>query len=493
MRRRLRTPLWKRLLVCSCLLIFPYKGESLKESAPKSYSIGYVPRTFPRDPVEINQFLEHMFLGQVLEPIVDSDRYGQVVGGVAKAWTFDESGKRMTFTLNKGKVFSNGVPVRPADVVYSIKRHLGTKSQSAQFLADIESISESGDDKVLVKLKKFNVALIKALSRDQLGVLPKNWKFDLKSVEPYIGTGPYRLIRQEGEWFLVANPHYENKNQLTIPKWKIKFLNNSLNSIPDDSLPDYIPAITGLSLEKVKKNKDFNPKDFKVERNVNYSQTSFWIFPTSDYFKNEENRFKFARMFDSVVDKYSAEQDLKRATGLIPLGISGHNTTKTSPPEGQGKLSRKLIVANLKGVFEPFFSSEAFKEFLKANEIEVEYVPFDPPTLYQLKGKKIDIITGSWAGGFSDPTGFLGLLSPFLGMGFDEYLGSISADLQSAISESNWSSRAEKFKRFDANLVKSGLLIPGWKVPTYTVIKSPLKYKEVQNRYTERFINVTAQ
>lgn len=458
----------------------------------KTYSVGYVPHTFPRDPVDINQFLEHMFVGQVIEPLVDSDKYGQVVGGIGKAWTFDKSGREIQFTLDTTKKFSNGKAVTSDDVVFSIGRHLNSKSQSSGFLSDVESVSAAGPDKVVIKLAKPNVAVIKALSRDQLGVLPKGWKFDPASNEPYTGTGPYRLLKEKGEWKLVANPHYSNKGDVKIKNWAIRLLEPSLNAIPEGPLPDFMPTVTGVSIAKIKAKPEFATGKFTIQPNVNYSQTSFWIFPTSQYFKNSEDRLAFSAAFGEMVEKYVKGKEFERATGLIPLGISGHNPTKTELPKApKGKIGKTLRIANLKGVFEEFLESPAFKEFVKANGLKVELILFDPPKLFELKGKDIDIITGSWAGGFSDPTGFLGLLTPLLGMGFDTYLGDIAQHLNSAKGESDWQKRADKFKKFDSSLVASGLIIPGWRVPTFSVIKAPLRYAETQSRYTERFINVS--
>lgn len=461
-------------------------------SKNKIYSVGYVPKTFPRDPVEINQFLEHMFVGQVIEPLVDSDKYGQVVGGVGKAWTFENSGAEIRFIIDTSKKFSNGRSVNEEDVVYSIGRHLKSKSQSSQFLADVESIEVSGPGRVVVKLNKANVAVIKALSRDQLGILPKGWTFNPESDEPYIGTGPYRLIREKGEWRLVANRYYSKPEEVKVKSWVVRFLDLSLNAIPEGPLPDFIPTVTGVSIDKIKSKPEFSSDHFSILPNLNYSQTSFWIFPTSDYFKNTNDRLNFASLFGEMIEKYVSQKKYERATGLIPLGILGHNPGRTELQKtSNGKVGKTLRIANLKGVFEDLFGSAAFKEFVKVNNLKIELIPFDPPMLYELKEKNIDIITGSWAGGFSDPTGFLGLLTPLLGMGFDTYLGDIVRDLEAAKGESDWQKRAEKFKKFDSRLVASGLMIPGWRVPTYSVIKQPLKYSEIQSRYTERFINVS--
>src|SRR4051812_15098485 len=77
--------------------------------------IGYIPASFPRDPVQVNIFVEHLALGQVLQPLVESDRDGNVIPGVASSWTILNDGRVVRFKLNRGIRFSNGTPIKAAD------------------------------------------------------------------------------------------------------------------------------------------------------------------------------------------------------------------------------------------------------------------------------------------------------------------------------------------------------------------------------------------
>lgn len=458
--------------------------------AASGLTVGYVPPSFPRDPVDINQYLEHMFVGQVIEPLVDADKFGQVVAGIAKSWTFADHGKKLMFVIDSTRKFSDGRPVTCADVVFSIRRHLGSESQSSQFLADIKEIKAVGKTEVEVTLKRSNPGIIKALSRDQLGILPHDWRFDRESSEPYIGTGPYRLVRKKGHWTLTANSYFHRPEIVGVKEWDIKVLDGTLNGIPQGPLPDFIPSITSIALDIIKNRPDFKAEDYSERANIGYTQTTFWVYPTSTYYHSEKNRLALGQVLDQACDAFARNRRLNRATGVIPLGISGHNAAKPALRDLKGSVNRTLRLAYSRGAFDPFLNSVEFTEAMARARIAVELIPYDPPTLHKLHGQHIDIIAGSWAGGYSDPTGFLGLLTHLLGTEFRVYLRDKVALLDKATAEGDWDKRAGLFREFDGYLVRSGLLTPGWHVPSSSLIRKPLHYVENQVRYSERFTNV---
>ena len=88
--------------------------SSMVSAAPKKY--GYVPPTFPRDPAEVNQFAEHIVLGQILEPMVDTDKMGNVTPGLAESWSFEDKGFTIKFKIRKDRFFSNGKKLEAKDM-----------------------------------------------------------------------------------------------------------------------------------------------------------------------------------------------------------------------------------------------------------------------------------------------------------------------------------------------------------------------------------------
>ena len=372
-------------------------------------TVGFAPSQFPRDPVEINQFDEHMFVGQILEPLTDA---------VGESWTVDPDGKRIVYEISSKKRFSNGRPVTAQDVAFSLSRHLENRSQSAFFLSEIENLNADSDSRLIVSLNRPNVAIVKALSRDQLGILPEGWRFDSKSDEPYIGTGPYRLVKKSANWHLIKNDYFSFPGKLTVPEWRVIKLEAGRSEVPEGPIPNFIPSITGTALAKVRSKGEFDPKLYTVKKSISFAQTSLWIFPSSRFFKSPETRGALATLLDRAISRYTTSLEYSRATGLIPKGILGHNPIM---PKVEGQplpTGSKLKLAYRKGAFDDFLNSGSFREILKESGLTLELIPFEPSTLEKLTSIEVDIVTGAWAGAYDDPTGFLGLLTPMLRMDF---------------------------------------------------------------------------
>ena len=142
-------------------------------------SIGFAPRSFPRDPVEVNQFAEHMLIGQILQPLTDTDQLGNVIPSVASKWYFEEEGRRITFEIDQSIKFSNGKNINSKDVKYTLERHIKNKSQSSAFFRTVLNIETPSEYKIVFHLKHADVSLIKVLSRDHLGIVPDGWEFNV--------------------------------------------------------------------------------------------------------------------------------------------------------------------------------------------------------------------------------------------------------------------------------------------------------------------------
>lgn len=481
-----------KLKFLSFAIMLITKGESSVASSQSiSPTLGYVPVTFPRDPAEVNLVEEHTILGQILEPILDSDKNGSLDAGIAESWKFDKSGTTVTLNIKKGRVFSNGKEISSDDVVYSIERHLNhPKSQSSQFLKDIKSIRAIDARKIEIQLHKKNPAILKALTREQLGILPKGWKFDASSSEPFVGSGPYRAVKKEGKWFLIANDKFNGTNPARIKSFELLFYENIDFKIPEGKLPDLIPDLSERALVTVTDNVNFLKEKYVIQPKLSFTQTSFWIYPTSPLHKNEQDRLIVAKALDEAIRTYSKKKNFNLSTGMIPVGVQGYVSERPTTKAITNDKNIKIKIAYLPGVFGEFITSKETQNIFSTHKIEISLFEFNPQTIASLPEQKPDIVTGSWAGGFNDPVGFLGLLNILLGMPFNEYLQKYNLKLDEAAAEENWSLRADKFRAITLEVVRLGINIPGWKTNTYFVSKPNLTEEELQIRYTPRFSNI---
>jgi len=451
------------------------------------YKYGYVPQSFPRDPAEVNQFSEHILLGQVLEPLIDTDKFGNVVPGLAESWKFSKDGLSVELNLTKNRKFSNGKVLNANDVKYTLNRLLEKKSQSGNFLSGIQDVKVIGDHKIEIKLKEPNVAILKALSRDQVGIVPENWNFDKKSSEALIGTGPYRLIKTDNKWYFEVNDFYPQSKSIVIKKWELVYFKGTGNEVPQDVLPDFAPCATQIVRDAVLKLKIDKP--FQALDQISFAQTSAWWHPSGANYESRETQKRAMDFIESAFQKGAETLGMRRATGVIPKGVSGQISESkfvVEKPAPQKK-KEKLRVAYSGGTFDEFFKKIDLKKNAEEYSFDLEVIRLEITDLPKISDLKPDIVFGAWAGGFNDPEGFIALLSGFLGKDFKSYIGSSLAKLyMEARGEQDWTKRSQIFRQINERLRTERFMAPGWSVPLYVIGKSNLVEEEATYRYTPR-------
>ncbi len=468
--------------------VFTMESAMAISSVPK---FGYVPLTFPRDILSVNQFAEHTILGQIFEPLVDADRFGNIAPGIADAWNISEDGKTLTFTIASDRKFSNGKSLTAKDVKYSLDRHLKGKSQSSNFLRGIKEVVVLSPNKIEIHLDEPNVAIMKALTRDQLGIVSEGWTFDPTSNEPFVGSGPYKMKKENGKWYLIANDNYK-KSVPSVKKWELVFFRNDSSDISIDAVPDYIPLATPMVRSQVEKLNQKNKEKFEVKEQLSFVQTSLWWYPFGNNFKSDETRLQVMQVMRDLVETKVAELNLQRATGIVPVGVAGYLPEQVSIKSSSRDTSKtlKIHVAGIGHLFDPLFEGDTAKKIAAKYGAEIKYSIFTAANLQELKLLKPDVIMGSWAGGFNDPEGFLPILNSLLSVDFVEYLADLAPVYKKARMEQNWTKRSELFREFNEKLVQGQKMIPGWKIPMFSMSRSGLKEEEIGFRYTPRLINV---
>lgn len=461
-------------------------------STHKKY--GYVPLTFPRDPAEVNQFAEHIVLGQILEPMVDTDKLGNVTPGLAESWVFENKGLTIKFKIKTDRVFSNGKKLDSKDIKYTIDRILEKKSQSSNFLSSISSVEAPTPDALIILLKEANVSILKALSRDQLGVVPSGWAFDKASSEPLIGSGPYRLVRKDNKWNLEVNEKYPNASSIPIKVWELVFFADQDLNVPSIGLPDYAPGIslsTKTGMQKIS-----GIEKMKTVSQISYAQTSAWWHPHGAHFSSSEMKHRVMGLIEDLMDKACKKLDLERATGVIPKGVAGHLAATAALKIERAKHDKveSLRFAFVGATFDDFLKNNDLQQIAKEHGFQIEVLKVAPTELSKIADKKPDVIFAGWAGGFNDPEGFIALLPTFLMKDFSTYIGpELASKYVSARQEQNWTTRSELFQSINEGLRKNQLMVPGWRIPFFITAKQNMISEEAMFRYTPRLHMVKEQ
>ncbi len=156
------------------------------------------------------------FLGLVFEGLYKLDEKQQPVPVLAESAVTSADGLKLTLNLKKGVKWHDGLPVKAADVVFTINSIMDAKNSSvyAASLQNIASVSAGNNNNVVITLKKPDSLMIYSMT---FPVIPMHSK---KNLEP-IGTGPYAFVSYnvKNGVKLKANENWWNKGdaQVTTP------------------------------------------------------------------------------------------------------------------------------------------------------------------------------------------------------------------------------------------------------------------------------------
>ena len=153
-------------------------------------------------------------LDKIMEPLYVTNPAGQLVPWLATGYTVSSDKKTFTFALRPGVRFSNGKPLTPADVVFSVNRARKDSAGPLSFLDyAITDISAKGSDSVVFQLSQPWAPFLSDLSVFANAILPAGFggQTEKEFFNAPIGTGPFTLdgfTPDATSLTLKANAHY---------------------------------------------------------------------------------------------------------------------------------------------------------------------------------------------------------------------------------------------------------------------------------------------
>ncbi len=169
-----------------------------------------------------------------------------VQAGLATDWKLADDGLSVTLTLRDGIKFSDGSPITPEDVAWSLKRAAKPDNGIWNFLVgSIDDVVPQGDKTVVIKLKHTDPAILTALTVFNTSIMPEK-PFEASPgatdadkakafAEHPIGSGPFVLQSWDrgSEMKLVRNPYYWGKGEDGKPLPYLDGINFEV--VPDDA------------------------------------------------------------------------------------------------------------------------------------------------------------------------------------------------------------------------------------------------------------------
>ncbi len=138
----------------------------------------------------------------------------KIVPGLAESWEHSPDGLEWTFHLRDAQ-FSNGDPVTPEDVKFSIERFADPKVNVnyATLGAAIDSVDVVDDKTVKINLNSVDGAFLDNLAMFAAAIVPQKvveQEGDKDFAENPVGSGPFMVteFKRGQETVLERNPHY---------------------------------------------------------------------------------------------------------------------------------------------------------------------------------------------------------------------------------------------------------------------------------------------
>ncbi|QAU12957.1 peptide ABC transporter substrate-binding protein [Halorubrum sp. BOL3-1] len=162
----------------------------------------------PQDHAETNT---EIIVGQVYEGLLDRDKQGGIIAGLANEWERTDDGS-VRFLLRDGLTFHNGDEVTPEDVRYSIRRivfeEVGIVSPQSNDLGPVSEVA-TGDGEVTVSFEGFNPIAFQLFATNG-EIVQQSWVEE--NGGDYInrnanGTGPFRVTGYDSGNEVIYEPN----------------------------------------------------------------------------------------------------------------------------------------------------------------------------------------------------------------------------------------------------------------------------------------------
>jgi peptide/nickel transport system substrate-binding protein len=166
---------------------------------------------------------ELLIFDQLVRPSADGKA---LTPALAEKWTVSPDGLEYDFTLRDAK-FSNGDPVTADDVVFSLQRAAGEKSDWARFFKPITHYEVVDAKTIRMKLDKPFTPMLNNLALFSGSIVPKKLvESDPNFFTHPIGSGPFKLVDwHKGEKMTFAkNENYWQKGKPAIDGAEVQII-----------------------------------------------------------------------------------------------------------------------------------------------------------------------------------------------------------------------------------------------------------------------------
>jgi oligopeptide transport system substrate-binding protein len=504
--------IWSCLSVagCSSRIEDHARAETVPKSSTFTLRIPGEPETL--DWNRAHTMVETYMLMNLMEGLVTFDANLKVVPALASSWTRSPDGRSYVFNLRRDVTWTDGVPLKAKDFVFSWKRLLSplTAASYADFLFDVEGAEAFNKG----ELKDFSQVGIKAIDDHTLSVrlvkpvahwiyIPTFWvTFPLREdvvakhgagwEKPgrMVSLGPFMLAAHDLDSKIVlrSNPSYygQRGNIEEINALIIKDDSTALTLFETGKL-DFLTDISTIDLKRLAGRPDL--KAFPYLK-TGYLGFAINKFPVS-------NRF-VRRAIGMAIDKKRIAEILhggqQLAYSFVPPKVMGHSNAvglKYDPELARAELKKggidvtrpvsiELIMPNWdkQMILGQYIQAEIKKNL----GIDLVLQPFDHKTFRaQLDIHAYPMYEASWSADYPDPDNFLSI---FMSRSGNNRTTWKSDSFDQKVLEARYSTNPSKRERIYIDLQRQlledeAVIVPLYYEPNMALIKQRVKGLEL--------------
>lgn len=463
------------------------------------------------DPLDIGDDPSSLVAQHVMEWLVNRDKDGNLVPGLASKWTTSPDGLTWTFDLRTGIKFHDGSDFNADVVKWQFDRIMKDETAPARFrkqwsdvIADVKVIDPA---KLAVTLKAPNAAFLDLVITTNAGMIMSKANFEKLGAKEAalhpVGTGPFIFK----EWLpgqravLTANPNYWGE--------KPKLSSLSFRPIPETNTQVIeletggVHLISKIGLEdidRLKANKDLRVETTPAYK-VRFLTMNVGRAPLNDV--KVRQAINYAVDVNTIITSLVGDMGVPTDLGALPLNSWGYPGAGKLPAYKQDVAKAKALLAEAGWVAGPdgkltkdgkpltldFRSPNGRyfmdKEISEAIKNQLTKVGFDvnlqvmewAPYVANAQKANYDLTLLGWNQGSPDPSVFFDPLVKTGGRGnYSKYSDpQIDAWLTDAVKEQDQAKRKELYAKAAQRVNENA-----WYVPLYNETKAAASRVELK-------------
>ncbi|MEY3901546.1 MAG: Bacterial extracellular solute-binding protein family 5 Middle, partial [Pseudomonadota bacterium] len=394
--KRIGLNLFVALLVVSAILLLRSFFMRDNESMTLRVALNTSVPLQDLDTKEITDSSDYSVLELMLSTLVEYNNQGEIVGGIAERFYWDEN--RLIFEFREA-YFSSGKRITPEDAIASFKRlmilntnsHgdlvnlLCIKNRPQRLGDDCEGMKAEGNRLILITDKPTQF-LLPLLTSVEYGILPQesfsNPELRIRSFADT--SGAYRLHKKEDKFILLANErhwHYRKTIPQIVEFFVFDFDSKSPQSAQNlfqGGKVDFIPTASEIRLSDIESIKKEAKKSFRVNT-TNPMALAYAEFTGTGLALPVETRRKIIACIRREVGKNSFNDNNGRVATIqvLPPSSAG-NLSIEQTLKIESELQKYESSCDLSGVriAVPEFLVDFYESALNAKANKLTIVPF---------------------------------------------------------------------------------------------------------------------